>query len=139
METLPFQDYINEVVARWARQLEQKLLAAMLSEGLIDSGALRQSLKAKVFGMVNNATSEMQLSFNSYGRILDMKKSKPLPTHTNAHNRAAFGTDRTLKNRGRTWYNTTWYRETDSLITDLMGDVSRFSHQEFINWLKPQS
>ncbi len=136
MEVADFQVYINAIVERWSRQLEQKLLTAILSEGLIDTGSLQQSLKAKVFGMVNNATSEMQLSFNSYGRVLDIKKLKQLPTHTNAHNRAALGVGRNLKNRGRTWYNTIWYKDVDRLTAALMGDITALTHQDFLNWLK---
>lgn len=136
MEANNFQAYINGIVEKWSRQLEQKLLAALLSEGLIDTGNLQQSLKAKVFGMVNNATSEMQLSFNSYGRVLDMKRSQKVPTHTNAHYRAALGVGRTLKDRGRAWYNKLWYKDVTRLTSALMGDVTALAHQDFLTWLK---
>lgn len=136
MQSDAFNSYINDIVEQWTRRLEQKLLAAMMAEGLVDKGNLQQSLRAKVFGMVNNATSEMQLSFNSYGRVLDMKKSGRVPTHTNAHFRAALGTERKLMNRERSWYNKVWYPEKRTLIQSLMGDVMKLTHRNFINWLK---
>jgi hypothetical protein len=135
MQADDFNSYVTEIVEQWTRQLEQKLLSAMMAEGLVDTGKLQQSLRAKVFGAVNNATCEMQLSFNSYGRVLDMQRSGHVPTHTNAHSRAVLGAGRTLRNRERTWYNRVWYCEKNTLIPTLMGDVMKLTHKNFLNWL----
>ena len=133
MNPQDFDDLIADMLGQWMEGLTRKLDAAIVAEQLVDTGALFGSLKSKVLSQVAGATATAQLQFRTYGRFLDMKKFKGILPNTNETNRAVTGV---AKNRGRSWYAKTVWREKFKLADRLLTDIGKMSSKEFLNWVQ---
>ena len=131
MTNTDFNTYIANLVGLWADRLNGKLLSAMAAQGLFHTGALQQSLKVKMITAVAGA-AEVQVSFNSYGRVLDIKnRPHRMPTDTNAIRRLALGVDITRRDQNRQWYNRVWWKETQVLGDALFGNVAALADEDW--------
>jgi hypothetical protein len=128
-----FDEFIAQVLGQWMDNLTRKLDAAIVAEQLVNTGALFGSLKSKVLGSVVGITAMAQLDFRMYGRFLDMKKFGRILPNTNETNRAVTGVAR---NRGRSWYAKTVWKQKYVLADTLLKDIGKMSSKEFLNWVK---
>ncbi len=133
MNPQDFDDLIADMLGQWMEGLTRKLDAAIVAEQLVDTGALFGSLKSKVLSQVAGTTATAQLQFRTYGRFLDMKKLKGILPNTNETNRAVTGV---AKNRGRSWYAKTVWREKFKLADTLLTDIGKMSSKEFLKWVQ---
>jgi len=137
MNKQQFNNYIAQIVQIWAQRLNAKLLTAMAAQGLFKTGDLQQSLNVKVLAASVGLSAQVHVSFNSYGRVLDIKKRpQRMPTDNNTTRRIAVGVGSTRRDQGRAWYNRTWWKETETLSDALFGNVLALSDEAFLNWVE---
>lgn len=135
MNQSDFDSFIADLLSVWMTKLQQKLQSAIAAENLVNTGALQQSLKKKVFKGVLGATAQANLDMNLYGRFLDIKRPAPMPTGSNSINRHVTGVSKP-KNRGRSWYNKTVFQSKKELADMLMEDIGKMSKKDFLNWIQ---
>jgi hypothetical protein len=135
MSQADFDTFIAELLNVWMTKLQQKLQSAIAAENLVNTGALQQSLRKKVFKGVLGATAQGQLDLNLYGRFLDIKRPAPMPTSSNTTNRHITGVSQ-KKNRGRSWYNKNVTQSKRELADLLMNDIGKMSKKDFLNWIQ---
>lgn len=137
MNISQFNNYVAQIVQMWAQRLNSKLLTAMAVEGLFKTGDLQRSLNVKVLAASVGLTAQVQVSFNSYGRVLDIKKRpQRIPTDNNTTRRIAMGVGSTRRDQNRAWYNKTWWKETNMLADALYGNIAALTDDAFLKWIE---
>ncbi|MFN4254529.1 MAG: hypothetical protein ACK4Q5_05945 [Saprospiraceae bacterium] len=75
-------DFVHETVAQWAAEVLVLLQTQVVKKGIVDTGDLYNSLSYKIVRQAAESVG-FQLSFNDYGRILDMTRQKVKPSQIN--------------------------------------------------------
>lgn len=102
------QRFIHETIAQWAVETELLLKMEVTKKGLVLTGDLIRSISYKI---VKEAVgTRYDLSFNDYGRILDMNRQKVSARSLNR--KVLLGGKEVKRRRGNTkWYSKNIYRQ----------------------------
>lgn len=109
------QDFQREVVTRWAAETITLLQGQIVRKGLVATEDLLRSLSYEIVREAAGGVG-INLSFNTYGRILDMNRQKIKPQELNR--RVLLGGKEAKAGKGAS--NRKWYSKT--IFNSIYGD-----------------
>lgn len=128
------QRFIHATIAQWAAETELLLQMQVVKKGLVLTEALLRSISYQI---VKEAVGvRYDLSFNDYGRILDMNRQKV--SSRNLNRRVLLGGKevRVRKNAANTkWYSKNIYKQiygTDGLFDRIQHNYQTWAMEQII-------
>lgn len=108
MPELSKLDFINEELSDWAKGVKKSLIQELNKQKIQTTRALITSLSFQVFKAGTGHQGKYQLSFQEYGRFIDIGIGKGFKIESIKGNAAIIGGKKSRK--AKKWYSKTVYR-----------------------------
>lgn len=144
MQNLSLEAWQRQVLTHWATTTVALMQLSAAQKGLRDSGDLINSIGYELFSSAAGTLMGLEISFNTYGRILDMTRLKASPL---AVNRAILLGGKMVKARkgatSKNWYSKVVYsrihgtKATDGLFEQLSEGYAQWALEQMLEGLRP--